>query len=130
VFRSAHPPPPPPYTRQSNFFGSLAREMITQMDFCDVVLQGWGPAFDVTKFDRDTILPLQNAAPAACGDWDPKTGVWTDKPRAAAEVGDDWTNPEETRAGAGESNFDPNPNPNRWGMTGRRPPRPRPRWPR
>lgn len=54
-------------TGQANFFGSLAREMLTMLDCADAVQEAWGRAFDVGAMGPDALAPLVRAAPALCG---------------------------------------------------------------
>jgi len=79
-------------TNQENFYGSLAREMVTMMDLASFSLAQWGMAFDIAAMDGQEKEVLINAAPWACGD-EAEDG-WVDLPRGPAEMGSDWTDKE------------------------------------
>ena len=64
----------------------------------------WGNSYDLQRIPHDDLLPLINAAPSKCGNFEPAAtpgpegGIpwtWTELPRSAFENGPDWVPVEE-----------------------------------
>jgi hypothetical protein len=68
--------------------------MITMMDLTDYATKAWGPAFNLAKMPQNELAPLINAKPDACGNW--SNGLWEDLPRAKNELGEDWSETQQT----------------------------------